>query len=113
QARVDPVRLVSLVRQRPELTLVPPAGLKLNLDGSDTRARPEGTAKRSPVPPSPGRGRTQAAPPTWWVARARESEVKPGFTKAELTRPATEDPRASGGIFERVGGLLSDLIDQS
>ena len=33
QAKVDPVRLVSLVRQRPELTLVPPAGLKLNLDG--------------------------------------------------------------------------------
>src|SRR5947207_7374056 len=33
QARVDPVRLVALVRQRPELTLVPPAALKLNLDG--------------------------------------------------------------------------------
>ena len=33
QAKVDPVRLVSLVRQRPDLTLVPPAALKLNLDG--------------------------------------------------------------------------------
>src|SRR5437867_7212850 len=32
QARVDPVRLVALVRQRPELTLVPPAALKLHLD---------------------------------------------------------------------------------
>ena len=30
QAKVDPVRLVALVRQRPELTLVPPAALKLN-----------------------------------------------------------------------------------
>ena len=29
QAKLDPVRLVALVRQRPELTLVPPAGLKL------------------------------------------------------------------------------------
>ncbi len=29
QAKVDPVRLVALVRQRPELTLVPPAALKL------------------------------------------------------------------------------------
>jgi hypothetical protein len=47
------------------------------------------------------------------VARARESEVKPGFTKAELTRPASEDPRAPGGVFERVGSLLSDLLDQS
>ncbi len=34
QAKVDPVRLVALVRQRPELTLVPPAALKLSLDGA-------------------------------------------------------------------------------
>src|SRR5262245_57831595 len=31
QAKVDPVRLVALVRQRPDLTLVPPAALRLNL----------------------------------------------------------------------------------
>src|SRR5580765_7781853 len=31
QARVDPVRLVALVRRRPDLTLIPPAGLKLTL----------------------------------------------------------------------------------
>ncbi len=31
QAKVDPVRLVALVRQRPDLTLVPPGGLKLSL----------------------------------------------------------------------------------
>ena len=34
------------------------------------------------------------------------------FTKAEMTRSAKEDPRAPGGVFERVGGLLSDLLDQ-
>src|SRR5580765_4136635 len=34
QAKIDPVQLVALVRQRPELTLVPPAALKLNLDGA-------------------------------------------------------------------------------
>jgi hypothetical protein len=50
--------------------------------------------------------------PSWWTARARESEVKPGFTKAELTRGAKEDPRAPGGVFERVGALLSDLLEQ-
>src|SRR5262249_61951339 len=33
QAKVDPVRLVALVRRRPDLTLVPPAALRLNLDG--------------------------------------------------------------------------------
>ena len=39
-------------------------------------------------------------------------EVKPGFTKAEILRPAREDPRAPGGVFERVGGLLSELLEQ-
>jgi hypothetical protein len=46
------------------------------------------------------------------VARAREAEVKPGFTKADILKTAKEDPRAPGGIFERIGSLLSDLIDQ-
>jgi hypothetical protein len=38
--------------------------------------------------------------------------VKPGFSKKEILRPAKEDPRASGGVFESVGGVLSELIDQ-
>ena len=33
QAKMDPVRLVSLVRQRGDLTLVPPAALKLDAMG--------------------------------------------------------------------------------
>ena len=122
QAKIDPVRLVALVRQRPELTLVPPAGLKLNLDGSresgvgSRRDSGRGTNSRSSNPesqiPNPRlRGRTSHAP-SWWTARARTGEVKPGFTKEEILRPAKEDPRAAGGVFERVGGLLSDLLDQ-
>ena len=69
----------------------------------------------SPKPPAPGPekgGRYSNAAPSWWVARAREGEVKPGFTKADILRPAKEDPRAPGGVFERVGSLLSDLLDQ-
>jgi transcription-repair coupling factor (superfamily II helicase) len=115
QARVDPVRLVSLVRQRPELTLVPPAGLKLNLDGAGRVGQVGAPKTAAPhIPPVRQRGRTslKGHAPSWWVARARESEVKPGFTKAELTKSAKEDPRAAGGIFEQVGGLLSDLLDQ-
>jgi transcription-repair coupling factor (superfamily II helicase) len=119
QAKVDPVRLVALVRQRPELTLVPPAALKLNLDapgglgsgaGKPASGRPPGS---QPPAPSPKRGSTRSqAAPSWWVARAREGEVKPGFTKAEMTRSAKEDPRAPGGLLEQVGGLLSELLDQ-
>ena len=44
QAKVDPVRLVSLVRQRPDLTLVPPAALRLTLE------RTEDPNATSPVP---------------------------------------------------------------
>jgi transcription-repair coupling factor (superfamily II helicase) len=116
QAKIDPVQLVALVRQRPELTLVPPAALKLSLD------RAEGSGFRAPAPPvvspklsaqSPKKtGKYANAAPSWWVARAREGEVKPGFTKADILRPAKEDPRAPGGVFERVGALLSDLLDR-
>jgi hypothetical protein len=38
--------------------------------------------------------------------------VTAGFTKEEILRPAKEDPRAPGGIFERVGGLLSELLER-
>jgi transcription-repair coupling factor (superfamily II helicase) len=118
QAKVDPVRLVALVRRRPELTLVPPAALKLNLGMAEGAGPAHGEPKppaSSQKPPaiSPGRaGKRPAAAPSWWVARAKEGEVKPGFTKAEMTRSAKEDPRAPGGVFEQVGGLLSELLDQ-
>jgi transcription-repair coupling factor (superfamily II helicase) len=108
QAKVDPVRLVALVRQRPELTLVPPGGLKFSLDG----ARAQSNLNPPALSPLRG-GRTRStAPPSWWVARARDAEVKPGFNKADMTRAAKEDPRAPGGVFEQVGGLLSDLLDR-
>ena len=97
QAKADPVRLVTLVRQRGDLTLVPPAALKINLDGVREPAnRPTQRNQR---------GRS------WWTARAREAEVRPGFTKQEMTRVAKDDPRAAGGVFERVGGVLSDLLE--
>jgi transcription-repair coupling factor (superfamily II helicase) len=120
QAKIDPVRLVALVRQRPDLTLVPPAALKLNLDGIRDLGlgiSKEPTSRSSnphaPIPTHRKSGaRASAAPPSWWTARARESEVRAGFTKAEMTRARPDDPRAPGGVFERVGGLLSDLLDQ-
>jgi hypothetical protein len=124
QARVDPVRLVALVRQRPDLTLIPPAGLKLSLDGARDSAlgargtEPKPREKSVPRPetriPSHGKGgqKLQAASPSWWTARARTGEVTPGFTKAEILKPAKDDPRAPGGVFERVGQLLSELLGE-
>jgi hypothetical protein len=35
--------------------------------------------------------------------------VTAGFSKAEILRPKEEDPRAPGGILQRVEELLEDL----
>jgi len=133
QAKVDPVRLVTLVRQRPELTLVPPAALKLDIQGGPATAearqavvapraqqpgagvRPIASSAGSASAGSAGRrgsSSSKAPAPSWWTARAREGSVKPGFSKEAILRRPEEDPRASGGVFERVGGLLSDLLHQ-
>jgi len=95
QAKLDPVRLVSLVRERSDLSLVPPSSLRLTL-------APEG-GKVQPVS-RPG------ATVSWWTARARAGAVTPGFSKAEMLKPAHEDPRTRVGMFEQVGGLLSELL---
>ncbi len=117
QAKVDPVRLVALVRQRSDLTLVPPAALKLNLDRAEaSRAEGPQPSTLSPQPlalsPRKGASRSHGAAPSWWTARAREAEVKPGFSKAEILKAVPDDPRAPGGAFERVGELLSELLDR-
>ncbi len=61
-------------------------------------------AKRAAARPSePGKSAG------WWTARAQAGTVEPGFTKAEILRKPEEDPRAEGGMFERLGGLLRAL----
>jgi transcription-repair coupling factor (superfamily II helicase) len=119
QARVDPVRLVALVRRRSDLTLIPPAGLKLMLSeagGSRLEVGKTAANLKANRPQPPGKrsaSLTQsAAAPSWWTARARAGEVKPGFTKAEILKPAKDDPRAPGGVFERVGQLLSEILGE-
>jgi transcription-repair coupling factor (superfamily II helicase) len=92
KAKVDPARVITLIRERPELQLIPPATLKLRLG----------------VAPD---GRKPRRQPAWWTARAR-ADVMPGFTKAELTRAAPVDPRAAGGLLEQVTGVLLALAGE-
>jgi transcription-repair coupling factor (superfamily II helicase) len=87
-ARIDAAALVRMVRTRNDVSLAPPASLKLDLRG----ARPD--KKRSG---------------SWWTARATAGEVAPGFTREEMTRLPESDPRAPDGLFERLGGLLDEL----
>jgi transcription-repair coupling factor (superfamily II helicase) len=111
-APVDPARLVKVLADWPGASLIPPVSVKLDLEAARSKA-PESrapevaqkversrTGSRAPAPP---RARS---PQSWWTARATTGEVASGFTKAEILRTPAGDPRADGGVFERVEGLL-------
>jgi len=108
-AKLDPAWLFRVVQQRGDVTLVPPATLKLDL--KKPAARKVVPEPRTPSGPAGGgrKGRDPVAGGSWWAARARAGQVAPGFTKDEIMRPAKEDPRAEDGVFSRVLGLLGDL----
>ena len=91
RTKVDLPRLLTLVRSRQDLQLVPPGSLKL-----DVR---QGA-------PAAGKGRRG-----WWTARATAGEVTAGFTKAEIQREVPDDPRAEGGLLDRVLSVLVALSD--
>ncbi|MEQ1910897.1 MAG: DEAD/DEAH box helicase, partial [Vicinamibacterales bacterium] len=138
RSKVDPGRMVMLVRQRQDLTILPPSGLRLSLDGQTTGNTGAGTTKAQTPPGEqrPGQGaaggkqglgtahggRSEVRPrtdarkkrpeiaPSWWTARATAGEVRSGFTKAEILKAKPDDPRAPGGVFERVGALLSEML---
>ncbi len=120
KAKVDPIRVINLVRERGDLRLFPPSTLKLDLRQPQVpEVSPQAPVPK--VPQTPGKApasgfgirRTprERREPAWWTARATAGEVTPGFSKAEILRPKTEDPRAPGGILERVEELLEDLRD--
>ena len=117
----DPTKVLAVLRRRPDVTLAPPSSLRLSLaaasgvrPGSDpTAARPRagsdpGLTPRTGLPGS-RRSRPSSAP-SWWTARATAGAVTPGFTKAEILKPPKENPLAEGGLFDRVGSLLEDLL---
>ena len=89
QARIDPVRLVSLVRQRSDLTLVPPAALKLSLDVARARrSRPR--SRRSPAPSAVGEPEESRAA----VAGCARAGGRPG-RGTPRSRPGFRRPKSS------------------
>ncbi len=123
KAKVDPVRLVHLVQERGDLQLMPPVSLKMDLKrpvSADGTGHPApGTGHPAPgTRTAPGTRHLALAPrrwpkaePAWWTARAMTGEVTAGFSRAEILKPKEENPRAPGGILERVTELLEDLGD--
>ena len=130
-AKLDPQRLFRLVQQRGDLTLVPPATLKLNLAAPVDRPAPVAAPPR-PAAPKPGaqgpktftagvtartttrsslskQGKDPVAGGSWWAARATAGEVAAGFTKDEILKAPKDDPRGEAGVFSRVSGVLRQL----
>ena len=109
-ARVDPVLLLKLIEGRGDVTLLPPAVLRLDLTRPETGRRPApGVLRTQKVPPKPsGTARPADPEPSWWTARAT-SDVVQGFTREAILAEAPPDPAAPGGIFARLLGLLSQL----
>jgi len=104
-ARVDPVRLVNVVSRWPGATLVPPVSVKLDVEAPlNVKAREERGQPRTGA-----RMKRGDSGPSWWTARATAGEVKAGFTKAEILHKPEADPRAEGGMFSRLEGLLREL----
>ena len=102
-AKLDPVRLVKVVRETSGAVLVPPASIKLDLDAAASRSVDSGRASAG------FRGKGRDGQGSWWTLRARSGTVAPGFTRDELTRRAETDPRVEGGMFDRIQTLLRAL----
>jgi transcription-repair coupling factor (superfamily II helicase) len=109
QAKVDPGRLVTLVRARPGLALSPPVTLKLDLrqSGSATADRDQTPSRR--LPPKGSRKVPGPTSSSWWTTRATSGTVEPGFSREEILKPAKEDPRGPRGVLTLVGDLLAAL----
>jgi transcription-repair coupling factor (superfamily II helicase) len=111
KARVDPTHVITMVRERGDLQLLPPSTLKMDLKKPVQPAAPAKPAadalKKAHQTRQPFR--RERREPAWWTARATAGEVTPGFSKAEILRPKEEDPRAPGGILQRAEELLESL----
>ena len=107
-ARLDPMRLVKVVGGWPGATLVPPVSIKLDVEAPTTAVPP---ARHGPASKKADRAarRGDGSTGSWWTARATAGEVRPGFSKDEILRKPETDPRAEGGMFSRLVGLLQAL----
>ena len=112
-AKLDPAWLFRVVQQRGDIALIPPATVKLDLKKPLGTERRPAAARPEPAPPQKRskKGGDPVAGGSWWAARAQAGEVKSGFSKDEIMRPATENPRADDGVFVRVSGLLRELSE--
>jgi len=109
---VDPVRVVSLVNRRPDITLVPPSALRLN--AGQVMTAPSFPAKRQGrVEPAARRIGHKPEKPgaSWWTQRATSGTVAPGFTREELVKPVKTALDSPDRLFDQIRGVLTELAD--
>ena len=94
-APIDAGRLVEVVQARPEVTLTPPAVIRVDLEPV------KGVAGQAP------RQRLVHEGSSWWTGRATAGRVTEGFSKKEMLK--TDQRGADDEVISHVSGLLSDL----
>jgi hypothetical protein len=117
-AKLDPVWLLKLVQTRGDITLLPPAILRMDLGRpveppkSVTTVKPAVALPGRLNPKTPVKVSRPDTPPgreSWWTTRATSGEVASGFSRGEILAEVAPDPRAPGGVFERVRQVLDEL----
>jgi transcription-repair coupling factor (superfamily II helicase) len=115
-AKIDPHRLLKVVGEWRGATFVPPVSLKLDMNAKEEPRKPTGkpgqrieTGLQSRPGAQAGRGNKASDASSWWTARATAGEVTAGFTREEILKAPVVDPRAEGGMFARLEGLLRAL----
>jgi transcription-repair coupling factor (superfamily II helicase) len=93
-APLDPVRLVELVEARPDVTLTPPAVIRVDLDAPHRR----GPRRR---------GALVDESTSWWTSRATTGRFTDGFTKQKVLNP--DRIGAEDDVLAQVSGLLAEL----
>jgi len=108
KAKVDPLRLIKVVQERPDVTLVPPGSLKLDLEAA-VKAPPRATSQPPPGKTGSAGRKDDGRATSWWTTRATAGTVAAGFTKEEVLRRPEASPRAPDGMFARLESLLRAL----
>jgi hypothetical protein len=93
--------ILKLVQSRGDLTLLPPAVLRLDLEAPKSRP----AISTAPLSRPDGK---RLVKPSWWTERA-SAGVAPGFTKEEIQADDPLDPSRPGGLFERLSEVLGQL----
>jgi hypothetical protein len=96
---------VKVVHDWPGAMLVPPASLKVDLEAPRSPVGRALTARQASHKSSPHRSKETS----WWTMRATAGVVTSGFTKEDMLRKPKQDPRAEGGMFDRLEELLGAL----